>query len=340
MRVKNTLVLGLLLVFGLALPNLALANPFAGALAGVFATLFGLISNILGSITGAFLGLAVMIFNWVTSSSFIALLINFTPVILGLVVDAANIAMNFFVQGGFGGGNSFANYATSQWGNIGSLVGGVRFWDPTANQEAIAAAVGSFVLIFFNLIAGLIYLLFAFIFIIRYIAIWTLVILSPFAFACYIFPATKKVFTQWWQAFLQWSLIGVIAAFFLYLGDHFIRTATQEKFLATSMGEITNASGLAPIINSIMPYFVAITFLFIGLIMSLTFAPKGADAIIKGGQRGINKASQIYRKKAWGATKAIGRAATAPPRGFAQGMKAGGGWKTRGRSEEQTSELQ
>ena len=96
------------------------------------------------------------------------------------------------------------------------------------------------------------------------------------------------------------------------------------------MGEITNASGLAPIINSIMPYFVAITFLFIGLIMSLTFAPKGADAIIKGGQRGINKASQIYRKKAWGATKAIGRAATAPPRGFAQGMKAGGGWKTRG----------
>ena len=73
MRVKNTLVLGLLLVFGLALPNLALANPFAGALAGVFATLFGLISNILGTITGAFLGLAVMIFNWVTSSSFISL---------------------------------------------------------------------------------------------------------------------------------------------------------------------------------------------------------------------------------------------------------------------------
>ena len=376
MRVKNTLVLGLLLVFGLALPNLALANPFAGALAGVFATLFGLISNILGTITGAFLGLAVMIFNWVTSSSFIslsytqldnpfikigweltrdltniffvlglvviglgtalrltgyqaqkalptliiiALLINFTPVILGLVVDAANIAMNFFVQGGFGGGNSFANYATSQWGNIGSLVGGVRFWDPTANQEAIAAAVGSFVLIFFNLIAGLIYLLFAFIFIIRYIAIWTLVILSPFAFACYIFPATKKVFTQWWQAFLQWSLIGVIAAFFLYLGDHFIRTATQEKFLATSMGEITNASGLAPIINSIMPYFVAITFLFIGLIMSLTFAPKGADAIIKAGQKGMKASGKVVGLAAAGAAW---KAVKSPVAAFKSGRQA------------------
>jgi len=388
MRVKNTLVLGLLLVFGLALPNLALANPFAGALAGVFATLFGLISNILGTITGAFLGLAVMIFNWVTSSSFIslsytqldnpfikigweltrdltniffvlglvviglgtalrltgyqaqkalptliiiALLINFTPVILGLVVDAANIAMNFFVQGGFGGGNSFANYATSQWGNIGSLVGGVRFWDPTANQEAIAAAVGSFVLIFFNLIAGLIYLLFAFIFIIRYIAIWTLVILSPFAFACYIFPATKKVFTQWWQAFLQWSLIGVIAAFFLYLGDHFIRTATQEKFLATSMGEITNASGLAPIINSIMPYFVAITFLFIGLIMSLTFAPKGADAIIKAGQKGMKASGKVVGLAAAGAAWKVAKSIPAGNKAAGQAWKIhrglGHGWR-------------
>lgn len=382
MRIKNTLVLCLLLVLGLVLPNFALANPFAGALAGVFATIFGLISNILGTITGAFLGAAVLVFNWVSSSDFIslsytqlsnpfikigwtltrdltniffvlglvaiglgtalrltgyqaqkalptliliALLINFTPVILGLIVDAANIAMNFFVQGGFGGGNSFLNYATSQWGNIGSLVGGLKFWDPTANQEATAAAVGSFILIFFNLIAGLIYLLFALIFILRYIAIWTLVILSPFAFACYIFPATKKVFSQWWQQFLQWSLIGVIAAFFLYLGDHFIRMATQENFLASSMGEITNASGLAPIINSIMPYFVAIAFLFIGLIMSLTFAPKGADGIIKAGQNGMKASGKVLRqaagKAAWEGTKAGIKAPTRFVRGFADYQK-------------------
>lgn len=235
----------------------------------------------------------------------IALLINFTPVLLGLIVDASNIAMDFFVQGGFGGGNNFANYATSQWGNIESLVGGARFWDPTANQEATAAAVGSFVLIFFNLIAGLIYLLFALIFILRYIAIWTLVILSPFAFACYIFPTTRKVFSQWWQQFIQWSIIGVIAAFFLYLSDHFIRKTTQEPFLATSMGEITNASGLAPLINSIMPYFVAIIFLFIGLMLSLTFAPQGASAIIKGGQKGINKTLKATGRLSAGATRGI-----------------------------------
>ncbi|PIS17396.1 MAG: hypothetical protein COT59_00895, partial [Candidatus Nealsonbacteria bacterium CG09_land_8_20_14_0_10_42_14] len=373
--------------FGLALPNLALANPFAGALAGVFATLFGLISNILGTITGAFLGMAVAIFNWVASPSFIslpytqlsnpfikigwtltrdltniffvlglvviglgtalrltgyqaqkalptliiiALLINFTPVILGLIVDASNIVMNFFVQGGFAGGNSFANYATSQWGNIGSLVGGLKFWDPTANQEATAAAVGSFVLIFFNLIAGLIYLLFAFIFIIRYVAIWTLVILSPFAFACYILPATRKVFSQWWQQFLQWSFVGVIAAFFLYLGDHFIRKTTQEDFLASSMGEITNASGLAPLINSIMPYFVAIIFLFIGLIMSLSFAPKGADFIINRAKQGGKAAGKVAEfaaaKGAWEGVKGAGKSTSALPQSFAKGVKAGGGW--------------
>lgn len=243
----------------------------------------------------------------------VALLINFTPVILGLVVDAANIVMNFFMQGGFAGGNSFANYATSQWSNIGSLVGGLKFWDPTSSNEAMAAAVGSFVLIFFNLISALIYLIFTLLFVIRYVAIWTLVIVSPFAFACYILPATRSVFGQWWKQFIQWSLIGAIAAFFLYLADHFIRIANTEDFMAASMDEIAGAPGLAPILNSTLPYFVAIIFLFIGLFASLAFAPKGADAIIKGGQKGINRASRLMLKRNWKDTKSAFKYAVKTP---------------------------
>ena len=339
-------------------------NPIAGALASVFAILFGLIANILGTITGAFLGIAVAIFNWVSSPGFIslsytrldnpfievgwtltrdltniffvlalvviglgtalrltgyqaqkalptliiiALLINFTPVILGLIVDASNIVMNFFVQGGFAGANSFANYATSQWSNLSVLFDLETFWNPI---DKVSAAAGSIVLIFFNLIAALIYLLFALIFILRYVAIWVLVILSPFAFACYIFPATKKVFSQWWQQFIQWSLIGAIAAFFLYLGDHFIKMATDpdSPLFKSSLPEIVNAPGLAPIMNGILPYFVAIAFLFIGLIMSLTFAPKGADAIIKGGQRGMKAGGKVLGTRAWKGVKETAKA--------------------------------
>ena len=220
-------------------------NIFFAALTSVFAKLFGLIANISGTITGAFLALAITIFNWVTSDSFIslpytipgqapdgnpfieigwtltrnltniffvlallaiglgtalrinsyqakkalpaligiALLVNFTPLICGLVVDASNIVMNFFMKDGLSGGNTFSNYAFRQWTNLEILFDLEDFWNPTTN---VAAAVASIVLIWFNLIAAIIYLLFAFLFVIRYVAIWTLVILSPFAFVCYI----------------------------------------------------------------------------------------------------------------------------------------------------------
>jgi hypothetical protein len=212
----------------------------------------------------------------------IALLINFTPVILGLIVDASNIVMNFFLQGGFSGGNTFVNLAFSQWGNIGSLVKGAKFWDPTASNEAIAAAAGSIILVGFNFLAALIYLLFAFIFIFRYVAIWTLVILSPFAFASYILPATRGIWSQWWRHFIQWSIIGIVAAFFLYLGDHFIRHVTPDKL--SKISEVTTAPGLAGIFNSILPYFIAIAFLAIGFFMAISTSAGGAGQIINLGK--------------------------------------------------------
>jgi len=233
----------------------------------------------------------------------IALLINFTPVLLGLIVDSSNILMNFFTQGGFAGGNAFTNFATTQWGNIGSLVGGLKFWDPLASNEARAAATGSFVLIFFNLIAALVYLLFAAILIIRYVAIWTLVILSPFAFACQILPATKKVFGQWWKLFLQWSFVGVIATFFLYLADHIIRITTRGDFLSNASLELGDANPIASLVQGVLPYFISIIFLFIGLFASLGFAPKGADMVMKAGQKGFQASGKALgtavAKGAW-----------------------------------------
>lgn len=353
---------------------------FLGGLASIFAKLFGLIANIGGTITGAFLGVSVLLFNWVTSDEFIslsytqldnpfieigwtltrdltniffvialiaiglgtalrrtgyqaqkalptlviiALLINFTPVILGLIVDASNIVMNFFLKGGFAGSASFANYATSQWSNMSVFFDLGDFWNPTKN---IAAAAASIILMGFNLMATIVYALFAFLFIFRYLAIWTLVILSPFAFASYILPATRQVWTMWWKQFIQWSIFGIIAAFFLYLGDHFIRIASSNGFLEGSMEEIANAPGLAPIIGGILPYFISIGFLFIGLFLSLTFSPQGASSIIKWGQGATKRAGILTGKGYLRAIKGLPGApkrAAEGARGIARGIRSG-----------------
>lgn len=267
----------------------------------------------------------------------IALLINFSPVILGLIVDATNIMMRFFIQAGFESGNSFANYATRQWSNISALAGGLKFWDPTASGQAIAAAVGSLALIFFNVIAAIIYFLFAFLFTFRYVAIWTLVILSPLAFASYILPATRKFWSMWWNQFIQWSIIGVVAAFFLYLSDQFMKVATDPKFLTSLMAENPNAPGLSAIFNSLLPYGISLAFLFIGLMMALSTSAMGASTAISWAKKARGKAGELGKwagKKAWktardripeGARKTMERIATGENPTWGKGKTGLGG---------------
>ncbi len=216
----------------------------------------------------------------------IALLINFTPVILGLIIDASNIVTNFFIQGGFSGGTTLASQVFGQWQNTMNLVGGLKFWDPVATNEAMSAAIGSMVLVFFNIAAAIIYLLFSLLFVFRYVALWILVILSPFAFASYILPATKQIWTIWWKQFIQWCLITVIATFFLYLADYLINL-TARGTLKFEMEEMAGLPGLAPIFNGVLPYLVPLALLAVGLFASLTFAPKGAESFIKAGRKGL-----------------------------------------------------
>jgi len=242
----------------------------------------------------------------------IALLINFTPVILGLIIDASNIVTNFFIQGGFSGGTTLSSQVFGQWQNTMELVGAAKFWDPVATNKAMSAAIGSMVLVSFNLVAAIIYLLFAFLFIIRYVALWILVILSPFAFASYILPHTRQVWSMWWKQFIQWCLVTVIATFFLYLADYLI-DLTARGTLKFEMEEMSGLPGLAPIFNGVLPYLIPLALLAVGLFASISFAPQGAGAIIKGGQRaaqtGGKLTGQWYLRSVRGVAKAPGKAA-------------------------------
>ena len=84
--------------------------------------------------------------------------------------------------------------------------------------------------IFYNVMTGLVLMLYLFLFLFRVIALWILLILSPLAFACYILPNTKKYFEMWWQAFVQWCFIGVTAAFFIYLSSQMLVAINTIKF--------------------------------------------------------------------------------------------------------------
>lgn len=194
----------------------------------------------------------------------VALLVNFAPVICGLIVDASNIIMNFFIKETTGS-KQLINSLSSISATAQSAFGSWEVFKISKQMDLVFNLVSIAVV---NLFLFLALFLFTFIFIVRYIAIWILVILSPLAFACYILPATKKYWELWWNQLLQWSFIGVTCGFFLYL---------SERFASLGPGAFGPVSGLG---SNILPHAVPIVFLFMGLIFGLRTSAMGASGLM------------------------------------------------------------
>jgi len=200
----------------------------------------------------------------------VALLINFSPVICGAIIDFSNILTNFFL-GQYSGGEFLTQFAASQRVMVANAFGG-SFFNPLT---AIGRVVQLLLLVAFNFTAALIYLLFSFIFAGRYIALWILVALSPFAFFSYAIPQLGSFWKQWWNNFIQWCLIGVSAGFFLYIGKHVLVRAPEM------MAKIPPSSAgieyfLLEFMYSIIPLSLGLGVLVIGLMTALKSGPTGA----------------------------------------------------------------
>lgn len=239
----------------------------------------------------------------------VALLANFSPVLCGLVVDATNIAMYYFLEPLREGISGVLTQLGSSIDIILSSISGFERELPTKMGVLMMA----FTQIMVNVAMGVAFLIFALILLVRYIAIWALVVLSPLAFAAWALPKEKpaeawefldlfllplRLFREFWdlwlRQFIEWSIIGIPMAFFLYLGiSSFSLMTAAFKFKLQMPGIERTAT---PILNDMFPYFVVILFLYFGFTIALkTSAMGAAKAIDVGKKAGI-----------WG-TAAVGR---------------------------------
>ena len=222
-----------------------------------------------------------------------ALLINFTPVIAGIIVDASNIIMNFFLTA-IGDFNLLINLVSA---NSSSLLDRLR--DFLTKSIALNLIAESVVLAVFNILAGFFFLLYAFLFIVRYVAIWALVIVSPLAFFANVFPKTQSYYKQWWHQFIQWCFVGVPASFFLYLSWHLLNKIDSIIVPPppSAWVGVIDAGGF---MSTMLSYSVVLVFLFLGFISSLSSGAMGATAIISTA-KGLGKSAVGNWKKGTGA---------------------------------------
>ena len=167
----------------------------------------------------------------------IMLLINFTPVICGVIIDGSNIVMNYFLSGA-GSWNAFYNHLSTQKNMVLELLFSFN------ELDSIVSSTGNFLiqsvmLLLITWSSIMIYLLFTALFLARYVMLWLLVILSPIAFFTYVFKESglvKKFFpgilhwTEWWDQFLQWSIVGITMGFFLHLSNNLLAISKDISF--------------------------------------------------------------------------------------------------------------
>jgi len=227
-----------------------------------------------------------------------ALLVNFSLVVCGLVIDASHIVIAFFFDGTSGRiSNTEVNFSviTNLWQNV------LNVLDPTVSLPAVIARMAGNIL--YDVMSIIVYGLFAFLFIFRVIILWILVILSPLAFVSYVFPATKgMVFDKWWSNFTQWCFVGVFGAFFLNIGTQLITfmNAHPNAFMTNGIIQNPGLGDLITAFTSSMHFMVPAMFLIIGFVFSLQMSAMGSGAAI-----GAFKGSAKYMKQGgkWAADK-------------------------------------
>ncbi|MFA5154875.1 MAG: hypothetical protein WC453_00410 [Patescibacteria group bacterium] len=180
--------------------------------------------------------------KWLPKLILMAVLINFSKTICGILIDITQVAMLTFVNAfkDIGGGN-----ATEMLG-----IAKIVTLSQTSNDTGFFTVVGAYIL-------GMIYLIVSIIVIVammmmlvmRLVMIWIYVVLSPAAYLLSAFPGGQKYASQWWSEFIKNLIVGPVLAFFIWLSlaslgatSPSFDTTAADKNLADYNTQITTSA--------------------------------------------------------------------------------------------------
>lgn len=229
-----------------------------------------------------------------------ALLVNFSLLLVGAVVDISQILINTFYQADLF--EEMTKYLWSTWDSIwtqmaiylSALAGQfiIPFLSPLAQfnivfvifstgvflpsiAEALISASISLCVACFLFFYGLF-------FVFRIIILQLLAIFSPLAFVAWILPKTKEYFDKWLDLLVQWSFVGILLFFFLLLGTTMIAPLQPDSNMTSFFLDWLK-------IKSIMYYYFMLA-IYLGLtcFIAKKTMPTGGQAIIDGTKTAVS----------------------------------------------------
>lgn len=224
-----------------------------------------------------------------------ALLVNFSLLIGQIIIQLADVVQFTFLpadQGITGVRDLYEKLFTVN--TFGIVAQGITF-------DTAAALNATFTMIFqFVLELGVIITFgaLAIFMLIRTVALWILLIISPIAYALAVLPATAGLAKKWWTNFIKYAFFAPLIAFFLRLSFTIYEHALQ---FGSFSGQATADAGTTALLSKVasggggftqslelsMTYVVIIAFLWAGLVMTRQMGIFGANAIVGLAEKGM-----------------------------------------------------
>ncbi|HEY4520627.1 MAG TPA: hypothetical protein VJJ72_02385 [Candidatus Paceibacterota bacterium] len=217
----------------------------------------------------------------------VAVLINFSLVLGGLVIDTTQVVSNIFLTSIGNVGDRFGEYLNPSllFPNAPEVGGGVTSFSQYSNQVADKLGASLITLIFTVILLGI--LLFSFttaaLFALARVPIlWVLLTISPIAWMAYIMPGTRKFWNNWWTEFVAWNIFLPIYLFFIYIGLAFL--SKQGEILAAVAGTQNITQGVVDSGLSSLTFGLFFFYLFTAyiLIQGLSWARSWSVLATKG----------------------------------------------------------
>ncbi len=245
--------------------------------------------------------------KWLPKLILMAILINFSKTICGVLIDIAQVVMLTFV-------NSFSTIGAGTLVNVLGITDILQIAKSGNEDIGFWTVIGAYLL-------GLAYVIVSLIVVItmismlaiRIVMIWIYVVLSPLAYLLSAFPGGQSYASKWWTEFTKNLIVGPVLAFFLWLSfaaltSDQVRDAQtideasrleQNKLLGFDPDEAsieTKASSPGALIK----FIIAIGMLVGGLKIAQevggaagSMAGKGMAAVNKAGKIGLAGAAAI-----------------------------------------------
>lgn len=225
-------------------------------------------------------------------------MINFSMEITKLVIDFGQVFM-YEIRGWMG------DFSGTTGGGR-SLTSIVDYFNEYFNASLSATTVDSAVAVLFaaaySFMLGFTYIMMAGFLLIRLLMFAVLMILSPFAFFCNIFPGTRRYASEWWGSIIKYSLFGPIFIFFVFISATMAFELTSSfnpsAVVPAGYDQIEAIKGLLP---KLIPNIIALMMLWMAIPVTQKLGIAGSSRLI-GGTLGLGTVAMA----SYGATKLAG----------------------------------